>query len=182
MKAILKFCDQQYHKEIWFRNRVIIEVLAYTGIRIGELEKINIEDVKDGYLYIRSEKMERDRLVPLPQGLQEDIKEYVEKYRMRSDPRALFTSEKGRMVQILVGHARIETTTIYEHITSKKAADKGRDAVERLFRDEGDLNQRVQKGAGAEQDRWAHWDLNPDLRVSLRVIAPVYHQHQMTHI
>jgi hypothetical protein len=29
---------------------------------------------------------------------------------------------------------------------------------------------------------WAHWDLNPDLRVSLRVIAPVNHQDQMTHI
>ena len=33
-----------------------------------------------------------------------------------------------------------------------------------------------------ELNLWAHWDLNPDLRVSLRVIAPVYHQHQMTHI
>ena len=225
VKAILKFCDQQYHKEIWFRNRVIIEFLAYTGIRIGELEKINIEDLKEGYLYVRSEKMERDRLVPLPKGLQQDIKEYIENYRMKSNPRALFTSEKGRMgygylrsfirklgaktgikelhahlfrhfyasqlyemtndlrmVQILVGHARIETTTVYEHITSKKAADKGRDAVERLFRDEGDLNQKVQKEAGADLNRWAHWDLNPDLRVSLRVIAPVYHQHQMTHI
>ncbi len=38
-----------------------------------------------------------------------------------------------RMVQILVGHARIETTTIYEHMTSAKAAEKGRDAVEKLF-------------------------------------------------
>ena len=203
--GILKFCSQQYHKEIWFRNKVIIEVLAYTGIRIGELEKINLEDVRDGYLYVRSEKMERDRIVPLPKGLQDDIREYVEKYRMRSNARALFTSEKGRMgygylrsfirklgaktgikelhahlfrhfyasqlyemtndlrmVQILVGHARIETTTIYEHMTSRKAAEKGRDAVERLFRDEGDLNQEVQKEAGAEQNRWAHWDL-PEL-------------------
>jgi site-specific recombinase XerD len=49
------------------------------------------------------------------------------------------------MVQILVGHARIETTTIYEHISDKKAADKGRDPVERLFQDEGNLDLLEQK-------------------------------------
>jgi site-specific recombinase XerD len=225
VNRIIHYCGEHFNKEVWFRNKVIIEVLAFTGVRIGELERMNLEDVRDGKLYVRSEKMERDRLVPLPGGLQDDLREYVEKYRMHSDSRALFTTDKGRMnyaylrsfirklgakvgirdlhahmfrhfyaselyrltgdirlVQILVGHARIETTTIYEHITSEETVEKGKSAVEKLFRGGEDLNQEDQKYVGALAKRWEHWDLNPDLRVSLRVIAPVNHQDQMTHI
>jgi len=120
--------------------------------------------------------MERDRLVPLPSKLEEELREYIRTFRMPSDPRALFTTEKGRMgysylrsfisrlgektgikglhahlfrhyyaselyrltgdirlVQILVGYARIENTTNYEYITSKEAAEKGKFAVETLI-------------------------------------------------
>jgi len=146
------------------------------------------------------------------------VKEYVEKYRMHSDSRALFTTDKGRMnyaylrsfirklgakvgvkdlhahmfrhfyaselyrltgdirlVQILVGHARIETTTIYEHITSEETVEKGKSAVEKLFRGGEDLNPEDQKYVGALAKRWEHWDLNPDLRVSSWFIVPVTH-------
>jgi len=80
-----------------------------------------------------------------------------------------------RMVQILLGHARIETTTIYEHLSSKEAAEKGKSAVEKLFRGEDKMNSQVGIPAGAVQTKWAHWDLNPDLRVSSRFIVPVTH-------
>jgi len=39
-----------------------------------------------------------------------------------------------RLVQMLLGHARIETTTIYEQLSTTEAAEKGKPAVERLFR------------------------------------------------
>ncbi|MDS0257214.1 site-specific integrase [Thermoplasmatales archaeon AK] len=166
--------DSGKHK---IRNRLIIEIFAFTGVRVGELEKINIEDIRDGTLYIRSEKGEKDRHVPLPERLLNDISTYVEKYRMQSDQRALFTTDGGRMaytyirtmikkvgtklgmpqlhphpfrhfygtymykmtsdlrlVQMLLGHARIETTTIYEQLSTTEAAEKGKPAVERLFR------------------------------------------------
>ena len=138
---------------------------------------MNLEDVKDGFLYIRSEKGEKDRYVPLPRGLLEHIEIYREKYRMQSDQRALLTTDQGRMpyeyirsmikkigvkigmpeihahsfrhfygtymyrttndlrlVQLLLGDACIEATTIYEHLSSKETAEKGKYAVEKLFR------------------------------------------------
>ena len=218
IKKILEFCDVHKNREVWYRNRLIIELFAYTGVRVGELVKVNIEDIRDGMLYVRSEKGEKDRHVPLPSKLQEHITVYLEKYRMQSDQRALLTTDQGRMpyeyirsmvkkigmriglpelhphsfrhfygtylyrntndlrlVQILLGHARIETTTIYENLMTKEAAEKGRSAVEKLFRDGEDLILEVQIPAGAGQNKWEHWDSNPDLRVSSWFIVPVTH-------
>ena len=80
-----------------------------------------------------------------------------------------------RLVQILLGHARIETTTIYENIMTKEAAENRRSAVEKLFRDGEDLILEGQILAGAVQNKWEHWDSNPDLRVSSWFIVPVTH-------
>ena len=152
---------------------------------------------------------EKDRYVPLPEIVISHINEYLEKYRMQSDQRAMFTTDKGRMtyqylrnmikkigikngipelhahsfrhfygtnmyrttndlrlVQILLGHARIETTTVYEHLSSKEAAEKGKYAVEKLFRKGDEMTEKVQIPAGNDVILWGHWDLNPDLRVS----------------
>ena len=49
---------------------------------------------------------------------------------------------------------------------TKEAAEKGKSAVEKLFRDGEDLILEVQIPAGAVQNKWEHWDSNPDLRVS----------------
>ena len=40
---------------------------------------------------------EKDRYVPLPEIVISHINEYLEKYRMQSDQRAMFTTDKGRM-------------------------------------------------------------------------------------
>ena len=97
IKNILNYCDKQPNKEVWLRNKLIIETFIFTGARIGELVNINLEDLKDGSLYIRSEKNERNRLVPLPDNLFKELLEYINKYRMNTDSRALFTSKKGRI-------------------------------------------------------------------------------------
>ncbi|EQB67526.1 MAG: phage integrase family protein [Thermoplasmatales archaeon E-plasma] len=218
LQRILKFCDSHHNKEVWLRNRFDIEILAYSGMRIGEMQKVNMEDIKEGMLYIRSEKGERDRYVPLPDDFLNRLEGYIKNYRMQSDQRSLFTSDQGRMpytylrtmikkigiktgmpelhahsfrhfygtnmyrttndlrmVQILLGHARIETTTIYEHLSSKEAAEKGKLAVEKLFRGSEKMTLEDQIPAGAVATKWEHWDLNPDLRVSSRFLVPVTH-------
>ncbi|QRF75254.1 hypothetical protein Thermo_00748 [Thermoplasmatales archaeon] len=47
--------------------------------------------------------------------------------------------------------------------------------VKKLFSSEDKMNSLVGIPAGAVQTKWAHWDLNPDLRVSSRFIVPVTH-------
>ncbi len=112
----------------------------------------------------------------MPSKFEEELREYIRTFTIPSDPRALFTTDRGRIVysylrsfisrlgemagikgfhahlfrhylasefyrlkvdimlaQIIVGHARIETTTNYEYITSKEAAEKGKFAVETLI-------------------------------------------------
>ncbi|MDA8143876.1 MAG: hypothetical protein M0T81_07825 [Thermoplasmatales archaeon] len=44
------------------------------------------------------------------------------------------TTNDLRLVQLLLGDACIEATTIYEHLSSKETAEKGKYAVEKLFR------------------------------------------------
>ncbi len=206
VRKILEFCDMHHDMEVWFRNRVIIEIFAYTGIRVGELVKVNTGDIRDGFLYIRSEKGEKDRHVPLPGGLQEHIDTYIRKYRMQSDPRALLTTDQGRMpyeyirtmvkklgastgipelhphsfrhfygtylyrktndlrlVQILLGHARIETTTIYENLMTREAAEKGKSAVEELFRDGEDLITQVRIPRGSRSKQVGALEASPGL-------------------
>ena len=74
-----------------FRNRVIIEVLAFCGLRLGELVDLNTSDVRDGYIKVRSEKREAERRVGLPEFLIADLRTYVTRYRTGGGE-ALFTT------------------------------------------------------------------------------------------
>jgi len=51
------------------RDRTMLEILYATGIRLGELIRLNVEDVnlEEGLLVIRQGKGKRDRVVPLGQ-------------------------------------------------------------------------------------------------------------------
>ncbi len=82
---------------IAMRNKLITELLFFGGIRIGELIKINLEDLRDNGIRIRSEKGEAERFIGLPEEIMKDIKTYIQYYRNPSDPTALFTTKKGRM-------------------------------------------------------------------------------------
>jgi integrase/recombinase XerD len=50
-----------------YRNRIILEILYDTGVRAAEMASIRTEDLDlvNGYLYIRSGKGEKDRVVPV---------------------------------------------------------------------------------------------------------------------
>lgn len=88
------------------RDRAILEVLYSTGIRSGELRKLDIYDVNlhDKLAHIKNPKNKRDRMVPTGNKAKAAIEEYLLKSRPRlarvrnanSKENALFLSQYGK--------------------------------------------------------------------------------------
>ncbi len=161
----------------WKRNLVMIDLLAATVIRAGELLRMNHENVKkNGTIYVKSVNGEEDPYVPPADKSSAEVIEYIKKFRNDSDKKALFTTRTGRYnytklreivkyigkktgvedvhphsfrhyfattlvrlgvdirrVQILVGHARIDTTTRYTHLTQKEVGEEVKESIEKLY-------------------------------------------------
>jgi len=86
-----------------FRDRTMFEVLYGTGIRIGELEKLNISDIdfNEKVIFIRQGKGGKDRIVPCTDTALEFLKEYITKVRpalsyFNSRQKVLFLSRSGK--------------------------------------------------------------------------------------
>jgi len=84
------------------RNRALIHLLFATGIRIGEAIALNWSDIDLTnpalpILHIRHGKGEKYRIVPLPPKVLKMLIDYKEKYRINSDPNAIFTTPSGRL-------------------------------------------------------------------------------------
>ena len=188
IQRIWDYVEHIHDRGVRLKYTVIFGILIYGGIRVGELHRMNVEDILDTGIRVRSEKMERDRIVGLPDELIKKIREYIQLYRPTSDQHALLTSERGRAtyaslrttvkkvgarlgmewlhahsfrhycatsllkgfqgekpldlrwVQIHLGHARIETTTIYTHLSQKDVAEEVRKRYNALFRgEEGEM-------------------------------------------
>ena len=84
-------------KEVNVRNSIIAHIAFFGGARIGEIVQINLGDVLEDGIRIRSEKGEAERLLGMPDKIMNDIRKYIEFYRPNTDPTALFTTPKGRM-------------------------------------------------------------------------------------
>ena len=63
---------------------------------------MNLEDVKDGFLYIRSENGEKDRHAAVSPDTLEMVGEFVSRYRQPTDQKALFTGDYGRLTTAVV--------------------------------------------------------------------------------
>ena len=79
------------------RNSCIIDVLFAGGMRIGELIKLNLDNLEGNLLKIPSGKGEAERIIGLPDSVAEKLDLYIHRYRSKTDPVALFTTEKGRL-------------------------------------------------------------------------------------
>ncbi|MEM3906910.1 MAG: site-specific integrase, partial [Nitrososphaerota archaeon] len=98
VRTILKAAERMStRKEINLRNSIITHIAFFGGVRIGELVRINLDDVQADGIRIRSEKGEADRLIGLPDKIMNDIRTYISLYRPSTDPSGLFTTPKGRM-------------------------------------------------------------------------------------
>lgn len=77
------------------RISAIIELFLQTGVRIGELAQIRMEDVSDTELVVRNTKDKIDRKVPLNASSLESIKRYTN-LRPESESDRLFITKTGR--------------------------------------------------------------------------------------
>ncbi len=155
-------------RPLGIRDRALLEVLYGTGIRVGELEQVQVADVDlvVQTLTIRHGKGDRQRIVPLGQAASDWLKRYVDSVRpafcqSRPFERALLVVVTGRplaqpqirmilrnyrqqchlkkavtphalrhacathllqagadirLIQELLGHARLDTTAIYTRV------------------------------------------------------------------
>lgn len=85
------------------RISAIIELLLQTGIRIGELSKVTIDDISldtpasgnGSSLYIRPQEGSVERTIPLNRAVVEALQKYLE-IRPKTPNKALFITKTGR--------------------------------------------------------------------------------------
>lgn len=104
------------------RMSAIIELLLQSGIRIGELSKITLDDVRLEIeipnLYVRPEEGSVERSVPLTKPVIEAIKKYLE-VRPKSQNKALFITKTGR--PLLVRNIRTSIDRYFRLASIKEA-------------------------------------------------------------
>jgi integrase/recombinase XerC len=102
----------------------IVEVLLQTGIRIGELAGLTLDDIrpsKDGridFLYIKAAGSHPARKVPLNKSAKNAIDEYL-KVRPETDDETLFITKNGR--PLLVRNIRTAIDKAFEKAQIKNA-------------------------------------------------------------
>jgi site-specific recombinase XerD len=77
------------------RIYAIIEVLLQTGIRIGELANLRMEDVGENSIHIRQYEGHEAREVPLNRRAKEALKRYMES-RANTEDQHVFVTKTGR--------------------------------------------------------------------------------------
>jgi len=81
-----------------FTDYVTLLVLYATGLRVGELSALNIEDVdlKEGWVHVREGKS-RDRQIAIPKAALNDLKQYVSLFRKAKSGAFLLNLQGTRM-------------------------------------------------------------------------------------
>ncbi len=79
------------------RERAIFALMAFMGLRVGEVRNLNLSDIKDGRIILRKTKGHRGDIVPMVhRAIEPAINAYL-KERRPTDSEALFTSTRGRI-------------------------------------------------------------------------------------
>ena len=100
LDASTKFMD----RSIASRNGLIMKILLFGGVRRKELISINLEDVREDGIRIRSVKGEAERFIGFPLEMMEEVRDYIDDHRSRTDQTALFTTSSGRLSYDYLGH------------------------------------------------------------------------------
>ena len=80
--------DEIIFRTIKPRNRLILELMARGGMRIGEVLKLTPNDIEDRKLTLRTPKSGKEReIVFIPQKIADRLKEYITRKGIGSDQR-----------------------------------------------------------------------------------------------
>lgn len=106
------------------RNKAIIEALYSCGLRVSELVNLKISNLhfEEDYIVVEG-KSEKERMVPISNKAINDIKEYVEKYRVNlnvspDSEDILFLNRRGRQL------SRVMIFTIIKGLADKVKLNK----------------------------------------------------------
>lgn len=86
------------------RMYAIVEVFLQTGIRIGELANLRVEDVREADLYIQPQEGHEDRTVPLNKAAKDAVMQYLNTRKDNGKSNALFITKTGH--QLLIRNIR----------------------------------------------------------------------------
>ncbi len=106
------------------RIAAIIEILLQTGIRIGELADLRIDDIyfsenaKEGTLFVRAMENRNERTVPMNKAAESALKKYIE-IRPKTTNKALFVTKTGK--PLLVRNIRTAIDRFYRKAGISKA-------------------------------------------------------------
>jgi site-specific recombinase XerD len=100
------------------RMSACIELMLQTGIRIGELARLELEDVSDKEIKISAYESHSKRKIPLNSAAQKAIKNYL-KHRPKSKSKNLFITKTGR--PFLVRNIRSAINRCYRKAGIKNA-------------------------------------------------------------
>jgi integrase/recombinase XerD len=81
------------------RMAAIVELMLQTGIRIGEVSRLMLEDIKDSEVYIRAYESQPTRSIPLNKIAKQAINNYMEN-REGAKSKALFITKTNRPLLI----------------------------------------------------------------------------------
>jgi len=100
-----KAVDEVIFRSGKIRNRLILELMARGGMRIGEVLKLTASDLQDRKLTLREPKSGREReVVFIPQKVADHLREYAAKRCQNGDDRIFPISyETARMMVAIAG-------------------------------------------------------------------------------
>lgn len=83
------------------RIYAIVEIFLQTGLRIGELANLTLEDIKDSELLIKAQESHAERMVPLNKAAKEALSRYLEaRGNKEGQSNVLFITKTGRPLLI----------------------------------------------------------------------------------
>ncbi len=100
------------------RMAAIIEIFLQTGLRIGELARLELDDISEKEIRIRAYESHPARIVPINQPAKKALNRYFE-VRPKTKSRAVFITKTGRPV--LVRNIRASISRFFRIAGIKKA-------------------------------------------------------------
>jgi len=97
VNALLAATEKNFYLDLAFRDRAVLSVLVYTGIRRGELLALRLEDVdmEQRLLAVHMGKGKKERVIPIVEPLAEALGDYLE-LRPNVSHDSLFTTRDKR--------------------------------------------------------------------------------------